>query len=116
MKKSPKVELGTLNNDQLDSQASGKKPNNAQKSQKKNGKNGSSKGKNVGAAIKKFFRDLISELKKVSWGKMKSTKNNKGVLSQTGIVLLFVLVAIIILTCMDLGLTALLNVLIGITG
>ena len=116
MKKSPKVELGTLNNDQLDSTSSQKSTSNAQRSNKAKGsKSSSAKKRNVGAAIKKFFRDLISELKKVSWGKMKSTKNNKGVLSQTGIVLLFVLIAIVILTCMDLGLTALLNLLIGIT-
>lgn len=116
MKKSPKVELGNLNNDQLDSNAGGQK-NNAKKADRKSSKGSSAKGKrNAGAAIKKFFRDLISELKKVSWGKMRSTKNNKGVLSQTGIVLLFVLIAIVILTCMDLGLAALLNLLIGITG
>ena len=117
-KKSPNVELGTLNNDQLDNAPA--KNNGSSKGRRvDNGKNGSKKanakhGKKTGAAIKKFFRDLVSELKKVSWGKMRSTKNNKGVLNQTGIVLLFVLVAIVILTAMDLGLTALLNLLIGI--
>ena len=115
-KKSPKVELGTLNNDQLDTTPA--KTNDQQKGRKSSGsKNGNkANGRKSGAAIKKFFRDLVSELKKVSWGKMKSTKNNKGVLNQTGIVLLFVLVAIVILTAMDLGLTALLNLLIGIAG
>ena len=118
MKKSSDVKLGSLNNDQLDAAPAnnGKKAaNNSGKNNdgKKNGANGK---KPAGQAIKKFFRDLISELKKVSWGKMKSTPKNKGVLSQTGIVLLFVLIAIIILTCMDLGLTALLNLLIGIAG
>ena len=116
-KNSPKVELGTLNNDQLDATPAQK--NDQQKGRKATGKkSGANKatGKKTGAAIKKFFRDLISELKKVSWGKMRSTKNNKGVLSQTGIVLLFVLIAIVILTAMDLGLTALLNLLIGIAG
>ena len=115
-KKSPKVELGTLNNDQLDTAPA--KTNDQQKGRKSSGsKNGNkANGRKAGAAIKKFFRDLVSELKKVSWGKMKSTKNNKGVLNQTGIVLLFVLVAIVILTAMDLGLTALLNLLIGIAG
>ena len=120
MKKSPKVELGTLNNDQLDTASNNKKSKDVQRVQKKNEKGNKKSGgkekRNAGAAIKKFFRDLISELKKVSWGKMRSTKNNKGVLSQTGVVLLFVLIAIVILTCMDLGLTALLNLLIGITG
>ena len=117
-KKSPNVELGTLNNDQLDSAPA--KSNGPQKGRRvDNGKNSSKKAnakteRRTGAAIKKFFRDLISELKKVSWGKMRSTKNNKGVLNQTGIVLLFVLIAIVILTAMDLGLTALLNLLIGI--
>ncbi|MBO4539109.1 MAG: preprotein translocase subunit SecE [Clostridia bacterium] len=116
-KKSPKVELGTLNNDQLDTAPAQKKDQ--QKGRKAAGsKSGANKatGRKTGAAIKKFFRDLVSELKKVSWGKMRSTKNNKGVLSQTGIVLQFVLIAIVILTAMDLGLTALLNLLIGIAG
>lgn len=117
-KKSPNVELGTLNNDQLDNAPA--KKNEPQKGRRVDngkkvaGKTAAKSGRKGGAAIKKFFRDLVSELKKVSWGKMRSTKNNKGVLSQTGIVLLFVLIAIVILTAMDLGLTALLNLLIGI--
>ena len=116
MKKSSDVKLGSLSNDQLDT-APANKNEKTNKGNNKNGKGTTGKPKrNIGAAIKKFFRDLISELKKVSWGKMKSTPKNKGVLSQTGIVLLFVLIAIVILTCMDLGLTALLNLLIGIAG
>ncbi len=115
MKGSPKVKLNTLDNEQLDNTPT-KGGSNGNTSKGKKGKKSSDRAKKAGASIKKFFRDLASELKKVSWGKMKDTKNNKGVLSQTGIVLLFVLIAIVILTCMDLGLTALLNLLIGIAG
>ena len=61
----------------------------------------------------RFFRDIISELKKVDWAKFKSTKANKGVLYQTGTVLLIVAVFIIIITAMDLGLSELLKLLIG---
>lgn len=63
--------------------------------------------------IGRYFKDIISELKKVDWAKFRSTKNNKGVLAQTGIVLVIVLVFIVLITAMDLGLTELLKLLIG---
>ena len=64
--------------------------------------------------IGRYFKDIISELKKVEWAKFTSTKNNKGVLAQTGIVLVIVLVFIVLITAMDLGLTELLKLLIGV--
>ena len=63
--------------------------------------------------IGRYFKDIISELKKVDWAKFRSTKNNKGVLAQTGIVLVIVLMFIVLITAMDLGLTELLKLLIG---
>lgn len=64
--------------------------------------------------IGRYFKDIISELKKVDWAKFTSTKNNKGVLAQTGIVLVIVLIFIVLITAMDLGLTKLLELLIGV--
>lgn len=63
--------------------------------------------------IGKFFRDIVSELKKVEWAKFKSTKSSKGVLSQLGTVLLIVAIFIVIITAMDLGLSELLKLLVG---
>ena len=63
--------------------------------------------------VGRYFRDIISELKKVDWAKFKSTKANKGVLAQTGTVLLIVVIFIVVITAMDLGLSELLNLLIG---
>ena len=72
-------------------------------------KNNTKKRKSVG----KFFRDIISELKKVEWAKFRSTKGNKGVLAQTGTVLVIVLIFIVLITAMDLGLSELLGLLIN---
>ena len=71
-------------------------------------KNNAKKRKSFG----KFFRDIISELKKVEWAKFKSTKSGKGVLAQSGIVLLIVVIFIVIITAFDLGLSELLGLLI----
>lgn len=79
---------------------------------KKGGKNTKAK-RNVGKAIAKFFRDIFSELKKVTWAKFRSTKTDKGVLSQLGTVLVIVVVFIVLITAMDLGLSKLLGLLIG---
>ena len=79
---------------------------------KKTDKKGNAKKKS-NRNIGKFFRDIFSELKKVDWAKFTSTKNNKGVLYQTGIVLIIVLVFIVLITAMDLGLSELLGLLIG---
>ena len=76
-------------------------------------KKGGAKKKKSGKNIGKFFRDIFSELKKVEWAKFTSTKSNKGVLSQTGIVLVIVVIFIVLITAMDLGLSELLGLLIG---
>ncbi len=60
----------------------------------------------------KFFRDIVSELKKVSWAKFRSTKESKGVWAKTAIVLLIVFAFLILITAMDLGLSELLKLLI----
>ncbi len=62
----------------------------------------------------RWFKGLISELKKVEWPPFAPTKNNPGVLKQTGIVLLIVFFFVIIVTLIDLGLTSLLELLVGI--
>lgn len=72
-------------------------------------KSGTKKRKSIG----KFFRDIISELKKVEWAKFKKNKANSGVISQTGTVLIVVLFFTIIITAIDLGLTELLTLLLS---
>ena len=76
--------------------ASGKKPNNGKKRK----------------SIAKVFRDIISELKKVSWASFKKTKDNSGVLGQTGVVLLVTLFFMIVIACFDTGLGQLLKLLL----
>jgi preprotein translocase SecE subunit len=64
-------------------------------------------------SLAKFFRDIISELKKVEWAKFKKNKSNSGVIAQTGTVLIVVLFFTIIITAIDLGLTELLTLLLS---
>jgi preprotein translocase SecE subunit len=61
----------------------------------------------------KFFRDIVSELKKVEWAKFKKNKSNSGVITQTSTVLVVVLFFTIVITAMDLGLTELLTLLLS---
>ena len=63
-------------------------------------------------SLGRYLRDIVSELKKVEWAKFKSTKNAKGVLAQTGVVLVIVVIFIVIITAFDLGLSELLGLLI----
>lgn len=72
-------------------------------------KKGNKKRKSVG----KFFRDIISELKKVTWGSFKKTKDNSSVQAQTGVVIVVTLVFMIIVTGVDAGLTQLLKLLLN---
>lgn len=72
-------------------------------------KNNAKKRRNIG----KFFRDIISELKKVEWAKFKKTKSNSGVISQTGVVLVVVLFFAVIITAIDLGFTEILKLLLN---
>ena len=63
-------------------------------------------------SIGKFFRDIISELKKVSWASFKRNKDNSGVLGQTGIVLLVTLFFMVVIALFDTGLMELLKLLL----
>lgn len=67
-----------------------------------------------GARIAKFFREIISELKKVDWPKLGRTKNNPGVWANTGTVVVVVLFFLIIITAFDIGLLSLFKLLVGI--
>ena len=96
----PKLDLPEIEAAPAKEQAkknSGKKANNAKKR------------KSVG----KFFRDIISELKKVSWASFKKTKDNSGVLGQTGVVLLVTLFFMIVVALFDTGLGQLLKLLLN---
>lgn len=72
-------------------------------------KTGTKKRKSVG----KFFRDIISELKKVSWASFKKGKDNSGVIGQTGIVLMVTLFFLIVIALVDTGLAQLLKLLLN---
>lgn len=76
---------------------SGKKPANKKKQRR---------------SVAKFFRDIISELKKVSWASFKKTKDNSGVLGQTGVVLLVTLFFMVVIALFDTGLGQLLKLLL----
>ena len=80
----------------------------------KNGKMANAKKVNFGAKIAKFFREIISELKKVDWPKLNRTKNNPGVWANTGTVVIVVLFFLVIITAFDLGLLSLFKLLVGI--
>lgn len=69
--------------------------------------------RNGGEKIKRFFKEMISELKKVAWPKFRKSKNNPGVLDQTGIVLVVVLFFTIVVSLFDLGLGQLLKLLVA---
>jgi len=64
----------------------------------------------VGKRISKAFKEMISELKKVTWLK------GKAVLQSTLIVCVVVLVFLVILTAMDFGLGKLLELLVEKAG
>lgn len=74
-------------------------------SKKKNAK----KRKSVG----KFFRDILSELKKVTWGTFKKTKDNSNVQAQTGVVLVVTVFFMVVIALVDAGLTQLLKLLLN---
>jgi len=81
------------------------------KETKKDGKS-SKKPAKKRRSIGKFFRDIISELKKVSWASFKRNKDNSGVLGQTGIVLLVTLFFMVVIALFDTGLMELLKLLL----
>lgn len=80
------------------------------KTQKKSTKKSNAKKRKT---IGKFFRDIISELKKVEWASFKNTKNNSGVLKQTSTVLVVVLFFLVVIAGIDAGFTELLKLLLN---
>ncbi|MFA6866725.1 MAG: preprotein translocase subunit SecE [Clostridia bacterium] len=99
-KNNPKLDMPEIDTTPVEEKKGSKKPIGKKSSAKKH--------KDFG----KFFRDIISELKKVEWAPMKKTKSNGGVLAQTGNVLVVVLFFGIVITAMDLGFTELLKLLL----
>lgn len=85
-----------------------KETQNAPKKTKKNASK-----KSGGEKFKRLLKEMVSELKKVSWPKFRKSKNNPGVLDQTGIVLVVVLFFTIIVSVFDLGLGQLLKLLVS---
>lgn len=84
------------------------------KPDKKGGKSAKSKKKkNRRNAIGKFFRDIVSELKKVSWPSFKKGKDNSGVLGQTGSVIVVTMFFMIVIGLVDAGLAELLKLILN---
>ncbi len=81
----------------------------AQKNKKTAAKKGTARKRKP---IGKFFRDVISELKKVEWASFKNTKSNSGVLKQTSTVLVVVLFFLVVIAGIDAGFTQLLKLLL----
>lgn len=71
-------------------------------------------GPNFFQRIARKFREMISELKKVEWPPWQRTKNNPGVLANTGTVLVVVAFFLVVITAVDFGLAALLKLLTSI--
>ena len=74
--------------------------NKKKKDKKKDGK------PNIFVRIGRFFKEMFSELKKVSW------PDAKKVFTQLGVVLLVVVIFLVIITAFDLGAAALLELLV----
>jgi len=68
----------------------------------KNGKNKVKKNR-----VRNFFREVSSEMKKVSW------PNKKELLNYTGVVIAFILIVAIIVGAIDFFLGKLLEIIIG---
>lgn len=84
-------------------------PGSSTDNSKKNKKGDKKKSNKPGffSRIGKFFKEMFSELKKVTW------PDAKKVFSQLGIVLLVVLIFVVIITAFDLGAAQLLKLLVG---
>lgn len=74
--------------------------------EKKDEKKNNSKKPNFFKRIWLKFKEVVSELKKVTWPSFGK------ILKQTGVVIAVVLVFLIAITLMDLGLSAILNALV----
>lgn len=83
-----------------------------ERTKKKNASDNKKSGKKRRSPAK-FFRDIISELKKVSWASFKKTKDNSGVIGQTGVVLLVTLFFMVVIALVDAGLAQLLKLLLN---
>jgi len=79
-----------------------------EKKKKDNNKKNKDKGPGIFSRMWRFLREMVSELKKVTWPKFPK------VLKQTGIVLLVVLVFLLVLTGIDSLLAWLLSLLVRI--
>lgn len=89
-----------------------KTPESNKKAEKKSGgRPSNAKGKKK-FSLARLFREMISELKKVEWAPFRKTKNNAGVLSQTGTVLVVVLFFLVVISLFDTGLGKLLELLL----
>ena len=110
------VDEGTVESQKnLANQPHKKEKKSAKSNSAKNSKNPGNNGQpNVFQRMAKGFSGMISELKKVDWPSMKRTKNNPGVLANTGTVLFVVLFFLVIITAFDSGLLALLRLLVGL--
>ena len=64
--------------------------------------------KDVAANVKKSFRDMRGEMKKVVWPSKKQTINN------TAVVLAFVAVMAVVIGLFDAGLTAVIRLVFGL--
>ncbi len=85
-------------------------PEAAKSSKKAKAKKAEKKGPN---RFVMWWKALFSEFKKIEWPPFAPSKNNPGVLKQTGVVLVIVVFFIIVVTCIDLGLIELLQLLIN---
>ena len=85
-------------------------PKKSEKAAKTADKKAESKGKGVWMSIKKFFKDVKGECKKVVW------PDAKTVIKSTGIVLACVAVLGLIIFLIDQGLAAGINALEGLAG
>jgi len=102
-----KFELPVLDVPAPQNNGGNKQSNN--KNDKKNVKKSGKQRRSIG----KVFRDIISELKKVSWAPFKTVKGGNGVLAKTGTVLIVVLFFMLVIAGMDAGLGQLLKLLLN---
>jgi len=83
---------------------------------KKAGKNASKpqdERKPFGERFKSTVRGVMSELKKVDWPPMRSTKNQVGAMTNTSTVLVVTVIFLVLVTAINVGLVALFRLLIN---
>lgn len=94
----------------------GRNPRSQQRVSTKGGRKVVVEKQSFGKRIAAYFKGLKAELKLVTWPPFKSTQKVKGVWANTGVVLMVVLFFLIIMTAFDVGLSALLKLLVGKVG